>query len=126
MPASLAFVSATGTGWTCTAAGQVVTCVNLGGMDVGAASTITVVVRVAAGTAGQVMNTATVTTRGDVDSGNDTSSSTGLVSSIPPPPPPKLPVTGREGWIQQLALAPALVTVGTALLLLGRRRRARP
>jgi uncharacterized repeat protein (TIGR01451 family) len=126
MPASLAFVSASGTGWTCTAAGQVVTCVNLGGMDVGAASTITVVVRVAAGTAGQVMNTATVTTRGDVDSGNDTSSSTGLVSSIPPPPPPKLPVTGREGWIQQLALAPALVTVGTALLLLGRRRRARP
>jgi uncharacterized repeat protein (TIGR01451 family)/fimbrial isopeptide formation D2 family protein len=62
LPAGMSYNSATGTGWTCTALGQTVTCTMAGGVAVGAtAPTLTVNTTVAADTtAGTLTNTATV------------------------------------------------------------------
>jgi uncharacterized repeat protein (TIGR01451 family) len=61
LPAQLSYSSATGTGWSCGAAGQVVTCTRAGGLANGAsAQPITLAVNVAAGAAGTKINTATV------------------------------------------------------------------
>lgn len=73
LPAGLGFISATGTNWTCTNAGVVVTCTyggTLGPEE--SAPPITVTVSVADAAVPQVVNPARVTTPGDINPANDT------------------------------------------------------
>ena len=76
LPAGLSYVSATGTGWTCGAVGQVVTCTHAGPLANGASlPDITLTVGVAATAAPSVTNTASVAgTAFDNQAGNDSSS----------------------------------------------------
>jgi uncharacterized repeat protein (TIGR01451 family) len=63
LPAGLTFNSATGTGWTCSAAGQVVTCTHAAPLNVGASfPPITLRVNVLETAAATVTNTAVVST----------------------------------------------------------------
>ncbi|MDH5233795.1 MAG: hypothetical protein OEW77_02475 [Gemmatimonadota bacterium] len=71
LPAGLGFVSGTGTGWTCSASGAVVTCVNPGPFAPAAASPITLTVSVGAAAAPSVSNRAWVATAGDGNAAND-------------------------------------------------------
>ena len=67
LPAGMAFISATGTGWTCNAAGQAITCSTAAAIPAaGTGNPITVRVAVAGGLAGQVLvNTALVSGGGE-------------------------------------------------------------
>ncbi len=60
LPDDVAFVSATGDGWSCGAAGQVVTCTRTTTLPLGAAPQITVVADVDSGATGTIVNTAEV------------------------------------------------------------------
>jgi len=73
LPTGLTFVSATGTGWTCGAVAQTVTCSTATILAPGASSTITLTVAVGLAALPSVTNTATVTTPGDSDPANDQS-----------------------------------------------------
>ncbi len=85
LPTGLTYVSATGTGWTCGAAGQVVTCTNPGPVAAGGSlSSITLVVAVGSGAASSVINSATVDgAYFDLDSSNNTSSDPTTVAASP-------------------------------------------
>lgn len=74
LPAGLTYVSASGSGWSCSASGQVVTCTRTGSLAKNAsASAITVTATVANTATGTLTNTATVAgTLFDNDSGNNT------------------------------------------------------
>jgi len=76
LPAGLSYVSATGTGWTCGAVAQDVTCTHAGPLASSAIlPDITLTVGVAAAAAPSVTNTATVSgTAFDNQAGNDSSS----------------------------------------------------
>ena len=83
LPAGLTYVSATGTGWTCGAAGQVVTCTRSGPVTSGTTlPAITLTVAVGAAAAPSVINTATVasSTTFDPDSTDNSSSVTRAVT----------------------------------------------
>ncbi len=81
LPAGTGYVSATGTGWSCGATGQDVTCVHAGPLTSGAAlPAITLTVSVAAAAAPGVTNTAVVSgTQPDNQPGNNSSSDTAVV-----------------------------------------------
>ncbi len=88
LPTGLAFVSNTGTAWTCTAGAQnaqIVTCTNPGPINIGAgnASTLTLTVSVGAAAFPTVTNTATVADAGD--SGTSDKSSTDQPTMITAP-----------------------------------------
>lgn len=86
LPPGAAFVSATGTGWTCTAAGQQVTC-TYAGLHVSAVTPLPAValtVRLT-GPAGRLRNCA-VGGR-DAQAANDTACATASVAGGPTPPP---------------------------------------
>lgn len=74
LPAGLTFVSGTGTGWTCAAVGQVVTCTHAPTLDAGASfPPITLTVNVAEAAAANVTNTVVVSsTSFDLTSANNT------------------------------------------------------
>ena len=75
LPAGLSYVSATGTGWTCGAAGQVVTCTRSDALAAGASyPAITLTVSVAPNSALSLTNTATVSGGGQTNTANDSSS----------------------------------------------------
>jgi uncharacterized repeat protein (TIGR01451 family)/fimbrial isopeptide formation D2 family protein len=61
LPTGLSFVSYSGSGWTCSASGQDVTCTAATPLATGATSAVDLVVAVAASIIGTVSNTATVT-----------------------------------------------------------------
>src|SRR5205823_4350945 len=83
LPAGLTFVSGTGTGWTCSAVGQAVTCTNAAGLASGATSTITLTVAVGPAAAPSVTNTATVSgTVTDPDGTNNTTSDPTAVTPV--------------------------------------------
>lgn len=86
VPTGLTFVSATGTGWTCTTALPTVTCVNdsvVAAGEVYPTITLAVTITGAAGTA--ITNTAVVAGGGiDIDLTNNQSSVTRTPSAIPP------------------------------------------
>lgn len=72
LPADLSFVSASGSGWSCGAVGQDVTCTRNAVIGAGASPpSITLNVTVANTTADDVTNTATVSTTDDVNNAND-------------------------------------------------------
>lgn len=83
LPGGLTYVSASGTGWTCSAAGSVVTCTNAGPLANGASSSITLTVAVGVSAAPNVTNTATVSsTTFDPTPGNNSSTVTKAVVYI--------------------------------------------
>jgi len=74
--------AASGSAWSCTAAGQVVTCTLADGLDVGETSRFELAVDVTPGTAARVTNTATVTSPStDTDPVNNTDSDDVAVGS---------------------------------------------
>jgi uncharacterized repeat protein (TIGR01451 family) len=83
LPAGLTYTSATGTNWTCSAAGQIVTC-NWTGGQIGngqVLNAITLVAAIASSVATSVTNRATVDdTSGDLNRANDHASLTSPVS----------------------------------------------
>jgi uncharacterized repeat protein (TIGR01451 family) len=84
LPAGLGFVSGTGTGWTCGAAGQTVTCTNAGVIVPGDSSVVTLTVNVLAGALPSVVNSATVTTAGDPTAANDASATPAIPVTVAP------------------------------------------
>lgn len=82
LPVGLTYVSGTGSGWSCAASGQAVTCTNPGPLGAGASSGITLTVAVGVAAAPSVQNTATVTTQGDVNGGNNSST---VTTPVPAP-----------------------------------------
>ena len=60
LPTGLTFIVGTGTGWTCSASGQTVTCTNAGPIAPTATSTITLTVSVGVAAVSSVSNTASV------------------------------------------------------------------
>ena len=85
LPAGLSYVSATGTGWNCSAASQNVTCTRTGSLAVGAStSTITLTVAVGAAASPSINNTARVAgSNFDHVSTNNNSTATTSVGSAP-------------------------------------------
>lgn len=84
LPTGLTYVNGTGTGWSCSAIGQAVTCTRAAAMTSGESSSIVLTVAVGAGALPGVTNTATVTDAGgtfDNVSGNNTSTDTTSVAS---------------------------------------------
>ncbi len=70
---SLTFQRGTGAGWNCSAIQQAVTCTNAGPLAPGASSSFTLDVAIASAAAGSIINSADVTTPGDLRPRNDTS-----------------------------------------------------
>jgi len=85
LPAGLSFVSASGTGWSCGAVGQNVTCTRTGNLAVGAnTSNITLTVAVAPTAPASISNTASVSgTNFDNQGSNDDSTATVTLSTGP-------------------------------------------
>lgn len=84
LPTGLSFVSGTGTGWSCSAAGSVVTCTNAGPVSSGTTMpAVTLTVAVASGALPNVTNTATVaSTTFDHASANNSSTVTKSVMNL--------------------------------------------
>ncbi|HEY0173247.1 MAG TPA: DUF11 domain-containing protein, partial [Pyrinomonadaceae bacterium] len=84
LPAGLTPGTATGTGWTCNTAGQVVTCTRATALNGGASyPAISVPVTVATNSAPSVTNTATVSGGNDSDTGNNTASDPTTINGVP-------------------------------------------
>ncbi|MCC7450566.1 MAG: DUF11 domain-containing protein, partial [Anaerolineae bacterium] len=81
LPPGMTFSSASGGGFTCSAAAQVVTCTSPGPITVGSTATITL--NVNPGTVGSGTNIATVSTPGDPNAGNNTSNDITNINGIP-------------------------------------------
>ncbi len=65
LPLDLGFVSGTGAGWTCDAAGQLVTCTNPGPLAVDASTSVDLTVSIGAATPDSIVNSATVSSPTD-------------------------------------------------------------
>lgn len=89
LPAGFTFVSGGGSGWTCTASGQLVTCTRNTAIPPGGSSTFTITVAVPCGSTA-VQNCASVKTTAETDlSDNNACDPTNVVSPVPgctPPP----------------------------------------
>jgi uncharacterized repeat protein (TIGR01451 family) len=72
LPASLGFVSAGGSGWTCSASGQTVTCVTSNAVAPLATTSFTLTVNVTAAAYPSVTNSATLSYAGDNNAANNT------------------------------------------------------
>ncbi|GAB4147091.1 MAG: hypothetical protein OHK0017_08390 [Patescibacteria group bacterium] len=84
LPTGLSFVSGVGSGWTCNASGQLVTCTNPNSLANETSSSITLNVAVSSSAAYSLSNTATVNgTITDSTTGNNSSTSVKSVISIP-------------------------------------------
>jgi uncharacterized repeat protein (TIGR01451 family) len=113
---NLTFVSATGSGWSCNATAQVVTCTTSAVIAAGASGQpITITVSVMANGESSVTNTGTVAGGGDANPSNNSFRLVTPVSSAPPPPA-QVPAT----------TTPMLILTGMALigLVVWLRRRA--
>ncbi|WP_017719172.1 DUF11 domain-containing protein [Kamptonema formosum] len=84
LPNGLTFVSGSGSGWTCSASGQTVTCTNAGPLAAGASSTITLTVNATA--AGNVTNSASVSTPEETNTGNNSATDSTTVTAPNTPP----------------------------------------
>jgi uncharacterized repeat protein (TIGR01451 family) len=79
LPVGLTYVGGSA-GWTCSAAGQVVTCTQAGGLAANATTTLTITATVDAGASGTVTNSATVGGQtNDSSLGNNTASKTDTI-----------------------------------------------
>jgi uncharacterized repeat protein (TIGR01451 family) len=121
--ANLRFVSATGNGWSCSAAGQLVTCQRAADLGVNAtAPAITLVTSVPASvpTGTKITNTAIVDLPGGVivDT-NPSNNSSGASTSVTPPNDGQHPNTGADDIVKWMLLALTLVGVGVVVAIGG-------
>jgi uncharacterized repeat protein (TIGR01451 family) len=108
LPTGLSFVSGSGSGWSCSAVAQAVSCTSSTSIDAGGNSDITLTVNVAAN-ATSVINQASVACNAPCAvSGNPASDPTTIIAPLPPPPPPPPPVS--------IVPAPALNTFDLTVL----------
>lgn len=92
LPAGLAYTGFTGAGWTCSPAGQVVTCTSSTSIAAdGEAAPLSVTVNPSA--PGAVTNTASVSNTGDTNAANDATSDPTTVAAEPPPDEADLTLT---------------------------------
>ena len=82
LPNGLGFVSGTGTGWSCTATGQTVTCTQPAILAPAQTSVLTLTVSVAAPAVPAVTNVATVSTPGDQVASNNTAQDPTTVTGV--------------------------------------------
>jgi hypothetical protein len=85
LPAGLTFVSGAGSGWACSAAGQVVTCTNTSPIAASATSTFTLNVAVGNEAAPGVNHVVSVATTGDINPANDSFTDSTVVVATPTP-----------------------------------------
>ncbi|HSH61528.1 MAG TPA: Ig-like domain-containing protein, partial [Acidimicrobiales bacterium] len=83
LPPELSFQSAAGTGWTCSASGQTVTCDYPTALAAGESSTIDLTVAVDPDAPTTVTNTATVATAGDSNTANNATSDPTTIDAQP-------------------------------------------
>ena len=113
LPATLTFVSAGGVGWSCAAAGQVVTCTSPAAIP----GSITLIVRPDADAVPAVTNNALVSGGGDCDVTNNATADVAVVTPAAGSP---VPVPTLSEWAMMM-LAVALAVAGALAL---RRRSA--
>ncbi len=82
LPAGFAFVSGTGGGWSCSAAGPTVTCTNLGPIAAGGSSSFSLIVLVSTTAGGVISNTATVSNPSDNDLTNNSATDATTVNRL--------------------------------------------
>jgi large repetitive protein len=132
LPAGLTYVSVTGTGWTCAATGQTVTCTNPGPLAVGAANEFRIRTAVASTLTGSITNPATVSAAGvEITTANNSAAAVaGVQVAAAPAPgtsaaaPDTLPATGASSRALAL-LAVTLLGLGVVGLHFGGVRRRR-
>ncbi len=124
LPAELRYVSSSGPGWTCTPAGQVVTCTTGRVLAAGESSAFTLVTRIVPGTTGTIRNEAEVLGGDETDPG-DEDDVTGTVPPDGSTPGGLLPDAGGPAW-QWLALATLSLVGGIALIARSRRTAPEP
>ena len=90
---NLTFVSATGSGWSCSAAAQVVTCTTSAAIAAGGSAALTITVNVAANPGPSVANSVTVAGGGDVNPSNNSFQLVSNVNATPPPSTEGVPAT---------------------------------
>ena len=83
LPDGLTYTGATGSGWTCSASGQTVTCTHAGPLGPGESAPITINVSVDDDPPGTVVNTVTVVNEGDDNASNNTATDTGTIDRLP-------------------------------------------
>jgi uncharacterized repeat protein (TIGR01451 family) len=141
LPDALTFVSASGDGWKCSSAGQIVTCSHKDDLKVGQTSSISVKVLVAGDGAGEIVNQASVSSKTpDPSSPNNDASDAGSVhgsgGASPAPTKTTPPSSPSEGsgelaftgfnFQKAAAVALALLLIGCLLIALPLFRRRRP
>ena len=104
LPTGLSFVSATGTSFTCSAVGQVVTCTRTIALAAGASVPITLTVNVAANASTPLVNQATVSGGGELNTTNNSATDSTVVLQ----PPVVLKTFGPSSII---ANSPTLLTI---------------
>jgi len=115
LPAGLTFVSATGVGWACAAAGQVVTCTSRTVINLGPGpNNITLTVTPGAAAVPTVVNRAVVSGGGDTALGNNTTVDVAIVSSAAADVP-TLPEWAMLALMLLLASAGVLTLRGRAV-----------
>ena len=113
LPTGLTFVSATGTGFTCSNAGQVVTCTSSTVIPASSAgNSITLTVLPAAAAVPTVVNSAVVSGGGDTVTTNNTTADVTVVTPLVVPPITPIPPVPTLPQFAMLALALLLAGVG--------------
>ncbi|MFZ2501925.1 MAG: isopeptide-forming domain-containing fimbrial protein [Nocardioides sp.] len=116
LPAGLKFDSASGSGWACSASGQLVRCEYAASLAVGASAKIRVTTNITARPGTEVVNTGSVSGGGSTGEVSDTAS-----GDVPPADGSGLPDTGGANlWL--LVAGFALILLGGLGLVYGRRR----
>lgn len=125
LPAGLSYESANGDGWTCTAAGPVVTCGYVPPLDPGTTTSFNLVTAVASNAPDSITNQAKVSAvEAESVTRNDTSAAAGPVSSPPAAATGELPFTGRDP-MTSLFIGLGLLGLGAVVLAVRTRRRHR-
>ena len=115
LPAGLAFSSADGLGWSCTADGRLVTCTHVGDLVAGATTTFSITVHVGEGAVPSVLNAVSVRSSTSDPTPDDNVSSDPTVVHLPatPPPPPSPPaVSGGDTAPSDPATSASLAYTG--------------
>ena len=101
LPEGLTFISSVGNDWSCSAAGQAVTCQNSQPLAAGSSTSLTITVNVQSTASPSSPHRVSVSTNGDQNSSNDSPSQTIYVSPLPAP---QLgfgfltPTAGTQNW----------------------------
>ena len=122
LPAGLTYSSSTGTGWTCAAAGQTVTCRHDADLAAGATTELRLAVTVTAAATSGFVNTATVASLTSPALELGVADNTAATGQVPVSSTANIPSTGADSG---RLLSFAVVAFGVGWMLLGAARRRR-